>query len=107
MAPFTATQLRQYGKDIKGLAATIPGFDPPVTCTPALKLDIPWHGIVIHDLPAVSLIAALEGNQGDDGEALGLWEALEKETGIPQADIRDIRVLCHDEEQEKQEHLSL
>jgi hypothetical protein len=78
-APFTATQLREYSEEIKYSASAIPGFDPPVTCTPELELDIPWHGIVIHGLPAVSLLAAYEGDQGDDGEALGLWEALEKE----------------------------
>jgi hypothetical protein len=106
-APFTATQLREYSKEIKYSASAIPGFDPPVTCTPELELDIPWHGIVIHGLPAVSLLAAYEGDQGDNGEALGLWEALEKETGIPQADIKDIRILCRDEEQGKRERLSL
>ena len=106
-APFTATQLWQYREEIKQSASAIPGFDPPVTCTPELELDIPWHGIVIHGLPAVSLLAAYEGDRGDDGEALRLWEALERETGIPQADIRDIQVLCRDEEQGKQERLSL
>ena len=105
-APFTATQLREYSEEIKYLAGEIPGFDPPVTCTPELELDVPWYGIVIHGLPAVSLLAAYEGDRGDNGEALGLWEALEKETGIPQADIRDVRVLCCDEEQGKRKHLS-
>jgi len=106
-APFTAAQLQGYGSDIKRCSNQIPDFDPPSSCTPELELDVPWHSIVVHDLPAASLIAAYEGDQGNDGEALGIWEALEKEAGIPQEQIRDVQMLCRDEDQENQECLSL
>ena len=105
-APFTAAQLRDYGKDIRDCSDYIPGFDAPPSCLPEFELDVPWHGVVMHDLPAVSLIAAYEGDRGDDEDALGIWEALEKEAGIPQEQIRDVCILCH-EDQEKQERLSL
>ena len=106
-APFTAAQLREHQKDIKECSDSIPGFEPPSSCFPEFELDVPWHGIVLHDLPAASLLAAYEGDRGDDEDALGLWEALEKEAGIPQDRIRDVRILCRDEDQENREHLSL
>jgi hypothetical protein len=85
----------------------IPGFDPPPPCSPILELDVLWHNIVMHDLPAASLLAAFEGDRGEDGEALGVWEALEKEAGIPQEHIQDVRMLCRDEDQGNRDHLSL
>ena len=106
-APFTATQLREYATYINRRSNMIPGFDPPPPCSPILELDVPWHGIVVHDLPAASLLAAFKGDRGEDGEALGIWEALEKEAGIHQEHIRDVRMLCRDEDQGNQDHLSL
>ena len=106
-APFTAAQLREHQKDIRVCSDLIPGFKAPPSCIPELELDVPWHGVVFHDLPAASLLAAYEGDRGDDEDALGIWEALEKEAGIPQGQIRDVRLLCRDEDQENQEHLSL
>lgn len=89
------------------MVSLIPGFTPSVSCTPEFELDVPWHGVVVHDLPAISLIAAYEGDRGDDDDGLGIWEALEKEAGIPLADIKDIRVLCREDEQGSRERLSL
>ena len=89
-APFTAVQLRGYRSEIKDCAENIPGFEPPSTCLPDLKLDVPWHGVVIHELSAASLVVAYEGDRGDNENGLGIWEALEKEAGIPQEHIRDI-----------------
>ena len=106
-APFTAAQLREHSNNIKSCSNEIPGFDPPPSCSPILELDVPWHGIVVHDLPAASLIAAYEGDRGDDEDAPGIWEALEKEAGIPQEHIRDVRLLCRDEDQENRDHLSI
>jgi hypothetical protein len=97
--PFTATQLQEHASYINRRSNMIPGFDPPPPCSPILKLDVPWHGIVVHDLPAASLLVAFEGDQGKDEEALGLWKALEKEAGIPQEHIRDVQMLCRDEDQ--------
>ena len=106
-APFTAAQLQEHRNDIKSCSNVIPDFEPPPSCAPVLELDVPWHGIVVHDLPAVSLLAVFEGDRGDDGESLRIWEALEKEAGIPQEHIRDVRMLCRYEDQENRDHLSL
>jgi len=106
-APYTAIQLQERRTAIMETAHEIPDFDPPIMCIPELELDVPWHGVVVHDLPATSLVAAYEGDRGDDGEALGLWEALEKEMGISQGDIRDVRLLCRDEDRENRDRISL
>jgi len=55
-------------------------------------------------LPAVSFMAAY---RGDDEEALGIWETLEKETGVPQENITDVRLLYRDEAQGRRGQLSL
>ena len=102
-APFTAAQLQEHRNDIKRCSDAIPDVEPPSSCTPVLELDVPWHGIVVHDLLAVSLSAAFEGDQGDDGESLGIWEAIEKEAGIPQEHIWHVQMLCRYEDQENRD----
>jgi len=39
-------------------------------------------------------VVAYEGDLGDNENGFGIWEALEKEAGIPQKHIRDIQILC-------------
>lgn len=74
--------------------------------TPLVELDVPWHGLVIHGLPTLSLRNAYySGEEYDDDK--NIWESLEKETSILQSEIRDLRILCRKEEEEKQNVLSL
>ncbi|KAF8958796.1 hypothetical protein BDZ97DRAFT_2078445 [Flammula alnicola] len=102
-APYTATQLRDTllhdeAKPLRRAAKFnhIPDFSAPSEVIPHLELDVPWHGVVLHDLPATTLLAAYAGAEGVES----IWDALETETGLMETDIRDLRVLCHDDEAE-------
>jgi hypothetical protein len=53
-APYTAAQLKLHTQDIHNNAKAIPGFSPPDDA-PLVELDVPWHGLVIHGLPTLSL----------------------------------------------------
>jgi len=104
-APYTAAQLKLHTRDIHYNAKAIPGFSPPDD-TPLAELDVPWHGLVIHGLPTLSLREAYYSGDAYDNSK-NIWDSLEKETGIPQTEIRDLRILCREGEEEKQSFLSL
>ena len=104
-APYTAAQLKLHIQDIHDNAKAIPGFSPPDDL-PLVELDVPWHGLVIHGLPTLSLHDAYyTGEAYDDNK--NIWDSLEKETGILQTEIRDLRILCREGEEEKRSFLSL
>ncbi|KAF8954927.1 hypothetical protein BDZ97DRAFT_1862202, partial [Flammula alnicola] len=109
-APHTATQLRDTllhdeAKPLRRAAKFnhIPDFSAPSEVIPHLELDVPWHGVVLHDLPATTLLAAYAGAEGVES----IWDALETETGLMETDIRDLRVLCRDDEAEGKQAISL
>jgi hypothetical protein len=104
-APYTASQLKIHTQDIHVNAKAIPGFSPPDN-PPLVELDLPWHGLVVHGLPTLSLREAYYSGEDYDDDK-NIWDSLEMETGIPQTEIRDLRILCRDGEEEKQSSLSL
>ena len=98
-------QLKEHVQAIHQNVEQIPDFLHPDD-TPLVELDVPWHGLVIHGLPTLSLRNAYySGEEYDDDE--NIWESLEKETSILQSEIRDLRILCRKGEEEKQNILSL
>jgi len=102
-APYTAMQLKPHARDIHRSAMLIPDFSPPDGALPHVELDVPWHGVVVHNLPAASLLTTFSGAvKGKDIQTL-----LEKETGIPSSEVRDLRVLCREGGEEGQDTLSL
>jgi len=62
-----------------------------------VESDVPWYGVVIHDLPATSFIEAHTGAAPKGN----IWDLLEKETGIPNTEIWDLRDLCSGKEAER------
>jgi hypothetical protein len=107
-APHTASQLlyaiQLAGfEDIAYAGQAIPDFDCPDDILPEVELDVPWHGVVIHDIPAGPLLGSYRG-----AEALEhLWDVVPDQTGLPARDIRDLHVLCRGEELEKRDQLSI
>jgi hypothetical protein len=104
-APYTAAQLKLHTQDIHNNAKAIPGFSPPDD-TPLAELDVPWHGLVIHGLPTLSLLDAYYSGEAYKDD-MNIWDSLEKETGILQNDIRNLRILCREGAEERQSFLSL
>ena len=104
-APFTAAQLKLHTQDIHDNAKAIPGFSPPDD-PPLVELDVPWHGLVIHGLPTLSLCDAYYSGEAYNDD-MNIWDSLEEETGILRTDIRDLRILCCEGEEERQGFLSL
>ncbi|PPQ84234.1 hypothetical protein CVT25_002137 [Psilocybe cyanescens] len=78
----------------------IPDFTPDTSIVPVVELDVPWYGIVVHNIPAEPLREALS-------TASGMWTELESRTGLLQKDIRDLQLLCSDKGQEEKEHISM
>ena len=62
-------------------SGVIPDFARP-SDHPVLDIDIPWHGVVIHNLPAASLRDAFESTDDDN-----IWKLLETKGGVAQKDI--------------------
>ena len=107
-APHTASQLL-YAiqlaefEDIAYAGQAILNFDCPGDIIPEVKLDVPWHGVIIHDIPAGPLLGSNRG-----AEALEhLWDIVPDQTGLPARDIWDLCVLCWGEELEKRDLLSI
>jgi hypothetical protein len=61
---------------------------------------------VIHGLPNTSLCEAYFVDEEADSDK-NIWDLLERETGIPQTEIRNIRILCRKGEEDKGSALSL
>jgi len=89
--------------DVALAGKEIPHFPCPTDHTPVVDLDIPWHGVVVHDIPAQPLMESYRGV--DDTESL--LDVVKEQLGLAGNDIRDIRVLCREEEMEKKDRLSI
>ncbi|CAA7267182.1 unnamed protein product [Cyclocybe aegerita] len=60
---------------------------------PILELDVPWHGFVIHNVPALGLAEVMDSPVGHGHDLL---VRIKVDIGIPGAHIRDYRVLQRD-----------
>ena len=74
-APYIAIQLKPHVHIIHNAATTIPDFSPPKDTLPLVKLDVPWHSMVVHNLPTTFLLDAYTGAT----EGKGIWDLLEEE----------------------------
>jgi len=81
----------------------IPDFDCPSDILLETKLDMPWYGVVIHDIPAQPLLESHQGTELMEH----LWDTVTEQMGIPAKDIWDLRILCQDEDPEKKDRLSI
>jgi hypothetical protein len=107
-APQTASQLLHVIQlnecsDIAIAGQAIPDFQCPTDILPEVELDVPWHGVVIHDIPAQPLLESYWGTEVTER----LWDVVTEQIGLPGKDIRDVRVLCRDEDMEKKDRLSI
>ena len=66
-----------------------------------LELDVPWHGVVVHGIPAAPLWDAWNGDGQD------IWDNLLRDNGILPGNVKDVRILCQDEEAESKEQILL
>ena len=64
---------------------------------------MPWYGVVIHDIPAQLLLESYQGTELMEH----LWDTATEQIGIPAKDIRDLCILCRDEDLEKKDRLSI
>jgi len=62
---------------------------------------VPWHGVVVHGIPAAPLWVAWNGGGQD------IWANLLQDNGILAENVKDMRILCREEETELKEQLSL
>ncbi|CAA7266314.1 unnamed protein product [Cyclocybe aegerita] len=98
-----AAALQNRRQMIHAAANAIPDFNRP-SYLPMLEVDVPWYGVVIHDLPAASLRDSFD--TADAGE--DIWALLEGEGGVVRKDIRGkLRILCRDGEEFEKERLSM
>jgi len=107
-APHTASQLLDAIQlsgieDVTHAGEHIPGFICPIDILPEIELDKPWFGVVIHNIPAQPLLESYQGREAMEN----LWDVVPNQTGLPPQDIRDIRVLCREEDLEKRDRLSI
>jgi hypothetical protein len=105
-APHTASEVLQIIHLNNSVNVTLAGKDmPSFSCPdfpPEVELDIPWHSIVIHDIPTQPLLESYRGAE----DALRLWDAVLEQTGLPERAVRDLQILCQDDDMEEKEHLS-
>ncbi|KAH9479160.1 hypothetical protein JR316_0007746 [Psilocybe cubensis] len=81
-----------------------PNFDSTIGDPPTVHSDVPWHGIVVHDLPADSLRDSFDSATPKNS----IWSLLENEAGVSRQDIRgQIRALCRDGEEFQKDRLSI
>jgi len=106
--PHTASQILHaiqlsYSSDIALAGQHIPDFDCPSNILPETELDMPWYGVVIHDIPAQPLLESYQGTELMEH----LWDTVTEQMGIPAKDIQDLHILCRDEDLEKKDRLSI
>jgi hypothetical protein len=107
-APHTALQVLQViqlndSHDVMLAGKEIPGFSCLMDYAPSVELDVPWHGVVIHDIPAQPLMELYQGDEDTES----LQDVVKEQTGLSGSDIWDLWILCQDEDMEKKEHLSI
>ncbi|PPQ84376.1 LOW QUALITY PROTEIN: hypothetical protein CVT25_013039 [Psilocybe cyanescens] len=117
-----ATELCSRPGLIQNRAVDIPDFKPIGTIT--IDSDLPWHGVVVHDLPSAAIQEAFNTNEQDynniwtllEKEAFNtneqdynnIWTLLEKEGEVAKQDVRGhLRLLCRDGEEQEKEKLSM
>ena len=98
-APFTAAQLICEESAIQASLRSIEWKGDLLK--PSLELHVPWHGVVVHGNPAKPLWDAWTGNGQD------IWDNLLQDNGILPGNVKDVRMLCQDEEAELKEQISL
>jgi len=98
-APFTAAQLITKESAIQASLRSIKWKGDLLK--PCLELDMPWHGVVVHGIPAAPLWVAWNGDGQD------IWANLLQDNGILAENVKDMRILCWEEETELKEQLSL
>jgi len=98
-APFTAAQLITKESAIQASLRSIKWKGDLLK--PCLELDVPWHGVVVHGIPAAPLWVAWNGGGQD------IWANLLQDNGILAENVKDVRILCREEETELKEQLSL
>jgi len=97
-----AADIQSRTELIHEASAEIPDFVPPSE-PPAIEADIPWYGIVIHDLPGESLKHSFDAT-GEDY----IISLLESEGGVASKDIRgNIRILCRTGEEAAKKRVSM
>ncbi|KAJ3481869.1 hypothetical protein NLJ89_g12176 [Agrocybe chaxingu] len=98
-----AAELQNHQQMIWDCASAIPDFVCP-SYLPILEVDVPWYGVVIHDLPAESLRHSFDTADSFDD----IWTLLEEEGGLVSKDVRGkLRILCRDGEEFEKERLSM
>ena len=90
-APFTVAQLICEESAIQASHRSIKWKGDLLK--PTLELDVPWHGVVVHGIPAAPL-GCLEWQWPGHLDNL-LWD-----NGILPGNVKDVRILCWDEEVE-------
>lgn len=103
MDDVVALEIQRHPKLVNSCAKAIPDFECP-SDPPALDMDVPWYGVVVHDLPARSLVDSFDAAEPFNS----IWTLLENEGGVARKDVRgNIRVLCRDGEEFEKESLSM
>ena len=62
---------------------------------------MPWHGVMVHGIPAAPLWDAWNSDGQD------IWDNLLQDNRILPGNVKDARILCQDEEAESKEQISL
>ena len=107
-APHTASQILHAIQlldlsDITIMGQHIPDFHCPSDILLEVKLDVPWYGVVIHNIPAQPLLESYQGTELMEH----LWDTVIEQTGLPAKNIQDLCILCRDEDLEKKDRLSI
>ena len=94
-APHMASQILhaiQLGEhtNIALTGQNIPDFHCPNDIIPEVELNLPWYGIVIHDIPAQPLLESYQGSELMEY----LWDKVIEQTGLPVKDIQDLHIMC-------------
>jgi len=92
-----------HAQAIQFAASFIQDFDPPPNA-PSVELDVPWHGIVIHDLPTDAIKSAFE----EDNPSRNIWAALRDEAGIMGKDVKgDVELMRREGEEYTDDRVSM
>lgn len=88
--PTVVAKLLENLQWVHEAASSILNFERPDN-EPTLDLDVPWYRMIIHDIPAASLVDAF--NTITHGE--GIWDRLEREAGVVLTEVKgNLKILC-------------
>ncbi|KDR84378.1 hypothetical protein GALMADRAFT_237202 [Galerina marginata CBS 339.88] len=91
-APFTAAELLTHRDTILETLddeAREGMVDMDAIGDPLLELDVPWYGVVVHNVAGPPSVHAMEQEEG-------MFEPLRRDAGLLRKDIKDVRFLCTD-----------